>query len=137
VQDSPKITPPPPSDDRSKPLDTTWVYVGAGLTAVAGGLTLWSGLETRAAYEDLKRDMPSLEPADAQRRVEDGEQLQTRTNILLAVTGVLALSTAGIAWFGVDWSATGQPKTSRLKATPPADWTVHVNACSVEVLGHF
>jgi hypothetical protein len=77
---------------RKKPLAPIWVIVGAGTTLVAGGVTLWSGLDTadqRRRYDQTSSD------AD----FELGQQKQTRTNVLLGVTAGFAVLTVGALLF--------------------------------------
>jgi hypothetical protein len=100
---SPASSPePPPGSARGVP--PLWFYVSAGATAVLGGVTVWSALDTRAAYRDYERALPTASQADVDRRVNAGHSLETRTNVLLAVTGVAALGSAALGIFFVKWS---------------------------------
>lgn len=79
-----------------KPLPPLVVYIGAGVAVVAGGLTVASALDTRSQKETF----------DAQRSQENldaGKDKQLRTNILLGITGGVALLTGVAAIFLVDW----------------------------------
>jgi hypothetical protein len=65
-----------------------WVPLAAlGATAVAGALTIWSGVDTLSA-RDAYVEMPT------EAGYEDGVGLQTRTNVLIGVTVGLAAVTA-------------------------------------------
>jgi hypothetical protein len=60
--------------------------VSAGATVVAGGLLLWSGLDTLAGVADYEA-MPTQEALDA------GQAKELRTNILIGVTGAFGAAT--------------------------------------------
>lgn len=94
-------TPPPPVA-KSAGVSPMFVVVGGALTAVATGLTVWSGLSTLSRRDRyvLNRDQQTQENYD------DGKAAQTRTNVLLAVTGGVAVLTAVTAVFFVDWHGT-------------------------------
>jgi hypothetical protein len=86
---------PPPSKLPSLSVPSA-VAIGAGvLTVVAGGLTLWSGLDTLekrdAFFEGPTRD-----------KLEDGRDRQLRTNILIGATAAFGIVTAVAALF-IDW----------------------------------
>lgn len=85
-------------------LDPLWFYVGAGATAVAGGFTIWSALDTQSSFDQYERDLPTFTQVEADRAVADGHAKERRTNVLLAVSGVAALGTAALGLFFVDWS---------------------------------
>jgi hypothetical protein len=98
----------PESAPPAKPLSPAWFFVGLGATATAGGLALWSGLDTLAARDDFDRD-PTPD------KLERGRDKQVRTNVLLAATGGFALATGAVALFATDWS--GAPKRARAGAS--------------------
>jgi hypothetical protein len=83
-----------------KPLSPAVVVIGAALTAVAGGLTVASGLDTIA-----KRDAFPGEPT--QDRLDAAFASQTRTNVLIGTTVGLGVVTAVLAAFFTDWSGPG------------------------------
>ncbi|HEX5657415.1 MAG TPA: hypothetical protein VFX59_09470 [Polyangiales bacterium] len=79
----------------SKPrrgLKPAYFWTGAALTVVAGGLSLWSGLDLMNAKDDFEKS-----PTRA--KFDDGESKDTRTSVLLGVTGALAVSTVTLAFF--------------------------------------
>jgi len=101
--------------DRSelRQLSPLVFWTAAGVTAVVGGITLWSGLNASAkndAYEDYARE-PNATSEQALRGYEDAKSAQTRTNVLLVATGVTAAATAVIGVLFTDWdgSATETP----------------------------
>jgi tetratricopeptide repeat protein len=91
----------PPPAPAAAPADRgfhlPWLVVAAGgvLTATAGGLTIWSGLDTNAKRR-------AFDDAPTQENKDDGLERQTRTNILLGATIGLAALT-GVAALFVDW----------------------------------
>jgi tetratricopeptide (TPR) repeat protein len=88
-------------------------WSAAGVTAVVGGVALWSGLNTVAkndAYEnyaDPERN-PSATSEETERGFEAARSAQTRTNVLLAGTAVAAAATLAIGLFFTDWAASAE-----------------------------
>jgi hypothetical protein len=89
-------------------LSPTWVFVGGGLTAVLGGLTVWSGLRTQAAFKSFQDDVDTLTERQAQDRVDEGERLQSLTNGLLLATAAVGAATTATALLLVDWEDSNQ-----------------------------
>jgi hypothetical protein len=90
--EAPAPSPPPPSFVRSR-----WTFIGvATATAVAGGLALWSGLDTLSA-----RDRYVAQPT--KERYDDGVSRQTRTNLLIGGASVLGAATLGLGLFATRW----------------------------------
>lgn len=80
-------------------------WTAAGVTAVLGGITVWSGLNTSAkndAYEDYARQ-PDATSRETLRAYNDATSAETRTNVLLACTGVAAVATLAIGVLFTDW----------------------------------
>ncbi len=107
----PKIAPTPtpttPSPTPTKPREREedrsgggWspavVAVGGGLTAVAGGLAIISGL-------DVVNQKSSFDKDPSQSNLDTGKSKQLRTNILLGVTAGLGVLTGVAAIWLVDW----------------------------------
>lgn len=88
--------PPPKREPGRKPLPPLVVYVGAGATVIAGGLTVLSAL-------DVSSQKSTFDADPSQENLDDGKSKQLRTNILLAVTGGFAVVTGALAIFFVDW----------------------------------
>jgi hypothetical protein len=77
-------------------------FVGAGLTAVAGAATIWSGIDTlNNPGKDVVRDKCSDTTCP---EYQEGLNHQRRTNILIGVTAGLGLGTAIIGALLTDWS---------------------------------
>lgn len=99
--ETPPATPEQPSHDQGVTrkhggLPPLVVYIGAGATAVLGGVTIWSGLDTNKARSDFNAH-PTQQGLDA------GQGKQTRTNVLLGATAVVGVATAAIGIFATDW----------------------------------
>jgi hypothetical protein len=123
----PPAPPPPAAADRPSGLSPTWVLMGAGLTAVLGGLSVWSGLDASRAYDEFEDEAPSLSRDEARERVDQGQSKDLRTQALLGATAAVALATGAIALFAVQW---GQP--------PGADSAaLHVSPAGVVISARF
>jgi len=73
-------------------ISPVWFFAAAGATAVLGGLTVWSGLDSNSQFDEFKKA-----PTESGR--VDGEAADLRTNVLLVSTIVLAAATGTIAYF--------------------------------------
>lgn len=80
-------------------LPPFWFYILGGVTVVAGGLTVLSGIDVGSKKSDFDK-------AKTPENLDAGKSAQTRTNILLITTGVLAVGTGAVAVFLVDWKRT-------------------------------
>lgn len=78
-------------------LSPLWFGIAAGLTAVAAGLLVWSGVDTLSARDDYVAD-PTREGYD------HGLSLEWRTNGFLIATAVLG-ATAAVLAILTDWTA--------------------------------
>ncbi|QQR89546.1 MAG: hypothetical protein IPJ88_15315 [Myxococcales bacterium] len=88
----------PEDSSSSDGLSPVFFWVGAGLTAVALGVTVWSGLDTSSAADEYKKD-PTPE------RYSAGQDLELRTNVLIGVTAGLAVATTVMGVFLTDWNS--------------------------------
>ncbi|HKP61979.1 MAG TPA: hypothetical protein VJV78_34845 [Polyangiales bacterium] len=83
-----------------------WLFVGLlGSAAVLGGITIWSGMNTLALndeYKDYARQADAS-PAAARRAYSDAHAAQTRTNVLLASTGILVAAAMVVGVWFTDW----------------------------------
>ena len=99
--DAPPPPPPPPS-----PSPQGWspavVAFGGALTAITGGLAIWSGIDTLQQKDQFDK-------SPTQDNLDSGHAKQTRTNVLLGVSVVSGLLTVGAAIFLVDWHSSGAP----------------------------
>lgn len=123
-----RVTPEPTADPtkdqgstkKSSGLPPAVVYVGAGLTAVAGGILTWSGIDTvnnpgadavQKACDGKGESCPEY---------QDGLAKQQRTNVLIGVTAGLGAVTIVLAAVATDWSGgksteAAPPDSAKLK----------------------
>jgi hypothetical protein len=108
--EAPVTKTPPAEVDSAGPREESsgWspavFWAGAGLTAVLGGVTLWSGLDTvKNPGEDKVRDSCRNDEPDCRDLYEDGKNRQDRTNLLLGITGGVGLATIIIGAAATDW----------------------------------
>lgn len=103
----------------------TVFFVGAGLTVAAAGVTVWSGIDTKnnPGPERVKNEcMAGDEECEL---YKTGQQKELRTNILIGVTGGLAVATALVGAFAVDWGGGSKSDSSaqKRKIQPLAGWS--------------
>lgn len=101
ARQQPKFNTPAPSSG----LHPAVFGVTAGLFAVAGGVTIWSGVDTLSLNDRY------LEEGDDSAR-EPGMAAQDRTNVLIGVTIGGAIATTLVAIF-TDWGSS--PRTSGIR----------------------
>lgn len=96
-------TTPGRAESRPGVLPREVFWAGAGLTAVLGGVTVWSGLDTQAnpGPDKVRTDCAGLGSSCA--TYQDGLAKQRRTNVLLVATGAVGVATAVIGLFATDW----------------------------------
>ncbi len=97
----------------AKPLPPLAVYIGAGATVIAGGLTLISALDTSS-------QKTTFDAEPTQDNLDSGKSKQQRTNILLVVTGGFAVLTGAMAIFLVDWKGKSTEPSVKVGAGPGA-----------------
>jgi hypothetical protein len=78
------------------------------VTAVLGGITVVSGIDAVAKHDRFKADGCGSSGSgevgvDCGDRASAGKSAQTRTNVFLGATAVLAVTTAAIGIFAVRW----------------------------------
>jgi hypothetical protein len=101
--------PKPPPVETVKPKarpgwSPTIFWVGAGLTAVVGGTTIWSGIDTlNNPGKDRIRNECVAGDTDCP-VYQEGLSHQRRTNVLIGVTAGLGVATALVGVLATDWS---------------------------------
>jgi hypothetical protein len=91
--------PAPPrveKSDKTEGIAPTWFWVGIGLTTIGLGASIASGIDTLHKHQVFAAQATAAGQ-------DDGRSAQLRTNVLFAVTGVLAVATAGVGIFAVGW----------------------------------
>ncbi len=84
-------------------------WLAAGTTAAVGGLTIWSGLDTKASPGPDTVRAKCVGLGTACPEYQDGLSKERRTNYLLAGTGIGVAATAVIGLFFTDWHAGAAP----------------------------
>ncbi|HEY4116835.1 MAG TPA: hypothetical protein VGM56_03215 [Byssovorax sp.] len=102
---SPSPSPVPPSSEskgaRFAPPLVVWI--GAGLTVVAGGFLVASGVDTSSARSSFDAAKQAGDVASSTELLTSGQGKEARTNALVGVTaGLGALTAIAAIWF-VDW----------------------------------
>jgi len=90
-------------EEPRKPLPPAAFYAGLAATALAAGLTTWSGLSAIDTYNSVPDEPTQSEYDDAKAEI-------TRTDVLLAVTVALGAATAVSGMFFVDWQGVGSER---------------------------
>jgi hypothetical protein len=104
AQQPPDTGPKQPSETKLSPV---WFYVGAGVTAVLLGATVWSGIDALGA----RSDHGDTAPAGA---VDAIRGKRVRTDLLLLGSAVAAGATAYVGLVLVDW----RPRETSAQAAP-------------------
>jgi hypothetical protein len=82
-----------------------WFLTAAGLTAISGAATVVSGVDTANQHSSfLSHGCAGAGGGDCAELASNGSGAQTRTNVLLGVTGALGATTVVLALF-VPWHA--------------------------------
>lgn len=96
-------------------------YVGAGLTAVLGGITVWSGLDTvnNPGADRVKEECGALMQREDCELYKEGLSKQRRTNVLIGVTAGVGVATVLIGVLATDFRGTkAAPATATKRLRP-------------------
>ncbi len=122
------VAPPPPPD--APPEDDTRTitviqerggapravfWASLGVTVASGGLLIWSGIDTMNGADRYEAAIASGDLDLAERLLDKGENEETRTNVLIAITAGLAAEVALVSIF-TDWDGDedeGETTTAR------------------------
>jgi hypothetical protein len=149
----PPVTPTPNDkpniEDRSHAaggLPPAVFWVGVGLTAVAGGVSIWSGLDTKSnPGPDQVRSACQANSPECPTLYQQGLDRQHRTNILLGVTAGMGVATGLIGAFFTDWGEAAkkpapdpeQAAKAHKKGFSIEPWLAVGSGASVGALGRF
>lgn len=127
---------------KSGALPPAVFWVGVGLTAVAGGVSIWSGVDTQnSPGTDAVRSACQANSPDCQSLYQKGVDKQHRTNILIGVTAGVGVATAVIGAFFTDWSSKKAAPAAEAKASRSSfsvePWLSVGSGASVGALGRF
>lgn len=88
---------------KSSGLPPALFFVGAGLTLVAGGVTIWSGIDTVNNPGAEAVEKGCIGQGEACELYQEGRSKQTRTNVLIGVTAGLGVATILVGVLATDW----------------------------------
>lgn len=133
---------PPPEQPKDEPkksggLSPVVFFAGLGATAVAGGITIWSGLDTvnNPGADRVKAEC--VQGDEECSLYKDGRARQARTNVLLGVTATLGVATGVLAVL-VDWSGGKQaPAEEARKRIHVEPWIAIGDGAAVGARGTF
>ncbi len=106
IEEIPPPAPPPPSGG----LHPAVFITVAGLTAVAGGILIWSAV-------DMYGGVPAYQMNPTAAALQDGQSREVRTDVMWGVTGGLAAASVVLA-IVTDWSGGGGGGGTRESETP-------------------
>lgn len=103
----------------NKPFGPAIFITLASLTAVSGGILIWSGIDTinNPGVDAVRQACASNQP-NCQTLYQQGLDSQTRTNVLIGVTGGLGLL-AFVSVFLTQWS---HPHKEAVQVEPTVGW---------------
>jgi hypothetical protein len=113
---------PPNLIRRRMPKKSGWspvvFFVGVGATAIVGGVTIWSGIDTMnnpgtARVQSECATVPRIEDC---KTYQTGLDHERRTNILIGATSVVGVTTAVIGLFLTNWAGNDSPKPDKKDA---------------------
>ncbi len=118
-QEERELIQPPPPEERSGLHPAIAISVG-GAALVAGGLIVWSGLDARSRNDDYETYARSAgaNREEARRLFDETRSAETRTNILIGVTGALAAASAILFVFTDFGGGDDDDVAIRVGATP-------------------
>jgi tetratricopeptide (TPR) repeat protein len=124
---------------KSAGLPPAVFFVGAGLTVVAGGITIWSGIDTvsNPGADAVKKEC--MGQGEDCALYQEGLGKQQRTNVLIAVTAGLAAVTVVIGAVATNWSGgKGPAETAKLLrlSLDVAPWASHEGG-GLQAFGRF
>ncbi|HNS99965.1 MAG TPA: hypothetical protein PLJ27_00940 [Polyangiaceae bacterium] len=116
----PQVVEPERGGSGSGKASPTLFWLGTGVTAVFGGLTVWSGIDTlNNPGPDAVREA-CVGKGTSCPAYQQGLDNQSRTNYLLLGTGIGVVSVAVIGLFFTDWNNEEASNTA-VSVTPTAD----------------
>ncbi|RYZ06518.1 MAG: hypothetical protein EOO73_16220 [Myxococcales bacterium] len=116
-------------------------YVGAGLTAVLGGITVWSGIDTvnNPGADRVRQECAERMQGEDCALYQEGLSKQRRTNILIPVTAGVGIATAVIGLFLTDWSGKRSAESSAQRLRPRVNVAPYagVDGGGLQAIGRF
>jgi hypothetical protein len=129
----------PADDDKKGGLPPIVTYIGFAATAVAGGILTWSGVDTlnNPGPDHVKQvcQEKGQQSTDCTSLLDEGKGKETRTNVLIGVTSVVAVTTGVIALFFTNWGGdTPQSEKKDARIMPVVGVT---NGVTIGAVGRF
>jgi hypothetical protein len=112
-------------------------FAGLGATVVAGGITIWSGLDTvnNPGVDRVKAECaPNDETCPT---YKTGRAKQLRTNILIGVTATLGVATGVLGAIGVNWAGLKESTSDEAKGLRVDPWVALGDGAAVGARGTF
>jgi hypothetical protein len=131
---------PEPTEDQPKKsagLSPVVFFAGLGATAVAGGITIWSGVDTvnNPGVDRVKAECaPNDETCPT---YKTGRAKQLRTNILIGVTATLGVATGVLGAIGINWGGSKEPTAQDAKGLRVEPWLAMGDGASIGARGTF
>jgi hypothetical protein len=132
---------------KSGALPSTVFWVGVGLTAVTGAISVWSGLDTQNnpgpnKVRDACQAVPQADNCNS--LYQEGLGKQHRTNALIGVTAGVGIATGIIGAFFTDWGGSKKSAPDAEQAVKARNmgfsmepWVAIGSGASVGALGRF
>lgn len=114
---TPAISPVTSEHTSSSGISPTWFWVGLGATAALGAFTVASGVDAVNIHDRFEQRGCSPGASGPVSSVcsgihDDGRGAELRTNVLLGVTGALAVATAAVGIFAVRWKSGAEARVA-------------------------
>jgi hypothetical protein len=107
-----------PETEKKSGLPPAVFYIGLAATAVLGGATVWSGIDTlNNPGTDAIDKCKATAGCDPVPLFDEGKAHETRTNVFIGVTSVVGVTTGILALFFTNWgddSAPAEKKEARI-----------------------
>jgi hypothetical protein len=121
-------------ESSTRVLPPVYFLIGAGATAVLGGVTIWSGIDAQNnPGPDTVRDACFNNQPNCTSLYNQGRDAQTRTNILIGATSVVGVATAVVGIFFTDWN--GKKKAESSASITP--WVSYGSGPAAGAMGRF
>ena len=104
------------------------------MTSILGGVTTWSAVDTQQnpGTDRVKRECAAAQVNEDCPAYQEGLAHQRRTNILIASTGVVALTTVVVGLFLTNWGGGGdKSETKSVSVYPVLGFGSGVTAAAV------
>jgi hypothetical protein len=127
-----------PDKPKKAGLPPVVFLVGAGVTAVMGGITIWSAIDTvnnpgKEAVQEQCKNQTDIADCPTYQLGLDHER---RTNILIAATSVVGVTTAVIGLFFTNWEGEEAAKVDKKDAFIMPMFSVH-DGVNIGAVGRF